>query len=103
MGAGIASQNINNAYGSLTNADLQKKWQVGETGGTYNVQLQSNNIPSQISLPYGAQGGTNTVIDRNHVFVNGVRDGYASYGTGGGVAHNNIQPYMIVHMWKRTK
>ena len=28
--------------------------------------------------------------------------GYSTAPTGGGGAHNNLQPYQVVHMWERT-
>jgi microcystin-dependent protein len=28
--------------------------------------------------------------------------GYSTSATGGGGAHNNLQPYLTVHMWERT-
>lgn len=32
----------------------------------------------------------------------GINSGYTTDNTGGGGAHNNLQPYIVVRMWKRT-
>lgn len=82
---------------------------AGNTGGSSTVTLSISQIPSH-----------------NHTYVNGgvycwnigngmnapawgnwAQDGYSTTGTvtgsqGGSGAHNNMPPYLVVYMWKRT-
>ena len=74
-----------------------------ETGGAKTVTLTTSQIPShthtatlmgngedeQQDLP---AAGDNTNPSRT----------MTTSATGGGAAHNNVQPYIIVYMWKRT-
>lgn len=81
-----------------------------ETGGAKTHTLQTTEIPSHThvqQLP-GSQTGN---------FASGTRDASAggtggsstsvadvlsTQATGGGGAHNNMPPYLVVYIWKRT-
>ena len=73
---------------------------VQETGGAKTHTLSVAELPShthtvvmstsdtdQGNLSQGATSGTST---------------YTSAATGGGGAHNNVQPYIVAYMWRRT-
>lgn len=69
-----------------------------ETGGAKTVTLTEAQIPSH-THPLGLL----TIQDTGSgsvVFVDGTNS--ATRATGGGGAHNNLQPYIVVRMWKRT-
>ena len=77
---------------------------VEETGGAKTHTLQTTEIPAHthvINVPSSASGGTLKIaLDTN---ASGAQDsGSVTGSTGGGGAHNNLQPYIVVYMWKRT-
>ena len=100
----LGSQNITGSM-SLTAAEG-----TGFVSGSYSGALYPiNYYGSQIFDPWGGQdcwhgigfnaannwsGATSTVANHTHTITN--------TNTGGGQAHNNIQPYLVVKMWKRT-
>ena len=75
---------------------------IGETGGTKTETLNETQIP--------AHTHTNIEPDASVTFYEGgvaataVPSGSASVSgsTGGGLPHNNVQPYVVCYMWKRT-
>ena len=73
-----------------------------ETGGAKTHTLTVNEIPahthtSGVYGPRGAEGSVSEFATTNSSFGN-INTG----STGGGSAHNNLQPYIVVYMWKRT-
>jgi len=71
-----------------------------ETGGAKTHTLSISEIPShthvvQVSTNDGDNGG---VSEGN---TSGLSD-YSPASQGGGAAHNNLQPYIVVYMWRRT-
>lgn len=89
---------------------------VEETGGSKTHTLTEAEMPSHthiqnshVHLQRGAGAGgavttatyaVNNVTESNQ--VNTAAATATNQNTGGGGAHNNLQPYIVVRMWKRT-
>lgn len=72
---------------------------LGETGGAKTHTLTINEMPAHThSVPNS--GSQNNSFDSGTTVGNDVTG--TSGSTGGGQAHNNLQPYIVVYMWKRT-
>ena len=75
-----------------------------ETGGAKTHTLTIDEMPSHNhNNPKGCKPPTNA----NDVDITGgngttITDNIVTDNTGGGQAHNNLQPYIVVYMWKRT-
>ena len=78
---------------------------AGDTGGEAEHTLTIDEMPSH-NHPYAYNGqlsntGTQSVrlvaYDRQNAYT-GTPDGYR----GGDQPHNNMPPYIVVYMWKRT-
>ena len=76
---------------------------IGETGGTKSETLDVTQIPphthdyTTTDTPQAVYtgGGAATAVPSG-------ASGTTDNGTGGGLAHNNLQPYVVCYMWKRT-
>jgi hypothetical protein len=93
---------------------------VEETGGAKTHTLLEAEIPSHthtITDPGHAHTQTTSATDgasgradsssggatyNNVANINSNTTGITINNTGGGGAHNNLQPYIVVYMWKRT-
>lgn len=81
-----------------------------ETRGEKTVTLDTTMIPAHKHqtpiLTYSgdkpAVAGADANYDTAALMQNGTSGGIDTLNTGGGLAHNNIQPSIIVYMWKRT-
>jgi len=81
---------------------------LGATGGSETQALTEANLPAH-SHSMGTQNQTNISIhDRQITFLDPFWSGFgggsarSTGNTGSGTAHNNLQPYIVVYMWKRT-
>jgi len=74
---------------------------LNETGGAETHTLSVAELPSHTHSFADNTGTTNVSIDDiSHTIANRVTG--TTGATGGGDAHNNIQPYITIYMWKRT-
>lgn len=77
---------------------------VEETGGAKTHTLTEAEIPAHVhgqSAPSSASGGALKI--QNDTNASGSQaSGLNTAATGGGNAHNNLPPYIVVYMWKRT-
>lgn len=91
--------------GSDTDFDVAE-----ETGGAKTHTLQTSEIPAHShvqQLPSSATGnfasGTrDTSAGGTGGSPGAVADALSTQNTGGGGAHNNMPPYLVVYIWKRT-
>lgn len=87
---------------------------AGDTGGAATVTLTTNQIPSH-SHSFGRyvpssgngwhgdngnmlSGGNGTYV---YADVNNIGNITGTQASGGGQAHNNMPPYLVVYVWKR--
>lgn len=81
-------------------------YSAGSTGGEANHTLTVNEMPRHSHEFYMRWGGDTNV--NNYARVDKITDyGGRCYGgstesTGNGAAHNNMPPYLVVYVWKRT-
>lgn len=88
-------------------------YDAGDIGGEEEHTLSISEMPSHAHEPngntmmydsggHGNSGGTSKTVG-GYAFMKG--NGYATRYTtnaGGGNSHNNMPPYLVVYMWKRT-
>ena len=84
---------------------------LGEEGGAKTHQLTEAELPSHFHLSgYGADATPRHGTTGSLSSVRIDNDGNAFFSTsaahtssvGSGTAHNNLQPYIVVYMWRRT-
>ena len=78
---------------------------AGNTGGEATHTLTTTEMPSHshnayLKAPFSIQtnGGTEFAV----LYNSGTSSNAYITNTGGGQAHNNMPPYLVVYMWKRT-
>lgn len=82
---------------------------VMKTGGEKTHKLTINEMPSHShrfkawAWGYTRAGAANYCADQSMQYDNFEDNGSHIANTGGGQAHNNLQPYITVYMWRRTK
>lgn len=81
-----------------------KAFGAGEQGGEYNHLLSINEIPAHTHTnPQGHDyAGTAGNLTSGDDTTDRVLSNPESSSTGGGLAHNNLPPYLAVYMWQRT-
>lgn len=73
-----------------------------ETGGEKAHTLTIAEIPSHNHTYTAPNAPVLNLLVGTSASVTGVNNAATTGSTGGGAAHNNLQPYIVVYMWKRV-
>jgi len=71
-------------------------------GGAKTHTLSVDEIPSHTHTVSGIENPRGTGSDGSEDGASSFTNSLTTSATGGGQAHNNLQPYVVVYMWKRT-
>lgn len=74
---------------------------VMKTGGEKTHTLNINEMPAHNHPLKHGTGGSGTWGTNINQSGSTSSDNFAIANTGGGQAHNNLQPYITVYMWRR--
>lgn len=74
----------------------------GNTGGSATVKLTINQMPDHTHTAKGWAAVTDGSGTYRVLGADGDARAYDVDHAGGGAAHNNMPPYLVVYMWKRT-
>jgi hypothetical protein len=80
---------------------------LGESGGAKTHTLSEGELPNHThDVSLISRGGNSAGIVRSPAWCSDdaalPAQSVTSLGNGGDQPHNNLQPYIVVHMWKRT-
>lgn len=76
-----------------------------ETGGEPTHTLTIDEIPSHNHIANATVSNTATAFGDGYLGTSNsyqLNNNFTTGSTGGGLAHNNLQPYIVVSMWVRT-
>lgn len=83
-----------------------RNFTAGSTGGEYEHTLTTNEMPSHThsSSMHNTDGDGHTYLNVQKADLGtGLTVGNTGTGSaGGGRPHNNMQPYVVVYMWRRV-
>ena len=106
----VVSTNPNTLLGYGTWSQLKDRFLLGagntytngNTGGSATHTLTINEIPSHTHT-YTARLQSYHCADGSPCYLTDTAQStYNTGSAGGGQAHNNMPPYLVVYMWKRT-
>lgn len=91
----------------LLGAVPNSSYENGEMGGEFAHVLTINEMPEHThetpsALVNSTGSGTSMAVQGGSSYGFASNAKYATSYIGGGVAHNNMPPYLAVNMWKRT-
>lgn len=75
---------------------------IGETGGAKTHTLDTSQIPEHRHNLYSGYGGTGGITTNQSTTGITFDTQLVTAFVGGGLAHNNLQPYIVVYRYRRT-
>jgi hypothetical protein len=79
-----------------------RSFPLGSASGEYGHVMTVNEMPPHThTSPQGAVGGPPGDLSSGDDATSAVMSNPESSSTGGGEAHNNLPPYLAVHIWQR--
>jgi hypothetical protein len=102
LGSGSFNTNTDMYYGDLH--ESSKIFTTGDRGGQDFHQLTVNEMPEHSHNFYGQTNATPTDGDGYRVeFTGNKPNELYIQSSGGNAVHNNMPPYLVVNMWRRTQ
>ena len=78
------------------------EYDAGDTGGETEHTLTVNEMPSHTHQAKMSMRRFATQNVGDGAYISGTGYNINMTATGGGAAHNNMPPYLVVYIWRRT-